>query len=53
MKININYVLDAECEQWVKKFNVEISKLTPNEIDFSLGIYRPHITLLMGGNRRL
>lgn len=48
MRININYYLDDICKNWAWKINKKISKLTLNEIDFSKGECRPHITLLMG-----
>lgn len=48
MRININYVLDSSCEKWSRNINKELSKLSTNEINFSSGLFRPHITLLMG-----
>lgn len=48
MKININFVLDEKGKKWAEEANAEISKRTNNEIEFSSGKYRPHITLLMG-----
>lgn len=48
MRINIHFELDEACELWAKKANKELSALTENEIDFSTGKIKPHITLVMG-----
>lgn len=47
MRININYSLDKEAEQWVRAFNNKLCSMCKQEIDFRNNI-RPHVTILMG-----